>query len=464
MEKVVLVNGRFVDVVRGKLLPDGSSVILADGKIKAVLAEGEPLPEDARKVDLGGRSVFPGLINPHVHVQLKLPTLLAGRSDLKLAQKLGRAQIDRNMADCVERGITVIGDAVTENLKHNRLLNDRITSGEIPGPRIVQCVLVGPLGGAFSPRRGLKLRMVYSLGGMTLLKYENPLCGVIPFDPAGDEAAARSAVDRAIDERGAEVIKFYDQREFSLSFKSGAAMMDQKQLNAAVDQARSRGIATTIHHVTCESFHRGLEAGVTSLAHLPYDAPLSDQDIMLFIRSKAVLVPTLSLAFHFSYNIEGFASSGLKRTDLLQQIRDSITGKLAGEFWLEELGGPFAEGLKKAKEGRFKLLGLIDLKNVYQYYAGVIAHGVDNAALLFEAGGTLACANDAGAVPLTPAMMGLENLLLSAFINRAGGKRKLGGAELLRASTLGGAKALGLEGTYGTIEAGKAADLAVTSG
>jgi hypothetical protein len=52
-------------------------------------------------------------------------------------------QQDKNMADCLAHGITHIRDAWRADLRENRALKERISKGEIPGPRILQAVAVG---------------------------------------------------------------------------------------------------------------------------------------------------------------------------------------------------------------------------------------------------------------------------------------------------------------------------------
>jgi imidazolonepropionase-like amidohydrolase len=457
-------NASFACVEKGAYFPKGTSVLVKDGKVESLLAPGEQAPADAKVVDLGGRSVIPGLVNPHVHLQMKLPTIVPARADMKKVKEFGRAQLEKNLSDCVDRGVTVVCDAVTEDLSKNRRLKERISSGELKGPRIVQCVLVSPHGGAFSPERGLRLKLLYLLAGMKLLKYDDKLCGTVVFRPDAAEQEIRDAVDRAIDERGANVIKFYDQREFTLSYRPGAAVMEPKQLYAAADQVRKRALASTMHHLTVESMRRGLAAGVTSLAHLPYDEALTPEDVRSFRHSECVLTPTLSLAYIFSLDLKNLPSAGLPGTELLAKLRRDTMGLLAKEFWVEGFQGPFLDGLKRAEAGKLKLAGFLDMTRVFNYYCGVAGHGADNMARLYEAGVELAVANDAGAVSLTPAMVTLEILLLSAFITRARGERKFCGADALRAATLNGARSIGLEKVHGSILPEKAADLVVMDG
>lgn len=55
---------------RNGKLPDGRSASLAvsDGRIVAVLTDGEPLPQAGEVVDVGGRLMLPGFVEGHIHL------------------------------------------------------------------------------------------------------------------------------------------------------------------------------------------------------------------------------------------------------------------------------------------------------------------------------------------------------------------------------------------------------------
>src|SRR5690606_20912430 len=59
---LALVNGRFVDY-RGEV---GDTLVLANGRIHSV-GSGMELEAGLPTVDLGGRTVIPGLVDAHVH-------------------------------------------------------------------------------------------------------------------------------------------------------------------------------------------------------------------------------------------------------------------------------------------------------------------------------------------------------------------------------------------------------------
>jgi imidazolonepropionase-like amidohydrolase len=463
---VELKNGRFVDVIKGCYFDPGVRVLLKDGKI--LVMPGLPgEPQDITpdfSIDLQEKTVLPGLFNTHCHIQLTLPSLMSGVCDLWFNHKYGAQQVAKNMTDCLAHGITTIRDAWTEDLRLNRALRERISRGEIPGPRIAQSILVSPVGGSFAPQRGLMDRMMFALVGMPQVDYEQTASGVVSFRPEASPQEVRDAVDRAIDERGAEYLKIYDQREKRLTYESGATLMTLAQLAALTDQARRRGVLTTMHQITVESFRRGVQTGVSSLAHLPRDDRLTEADVKAFIDSACLLEPTSSLTYYLCWPVPGDQDAAHPRMERLTQCRRQTYAALSEAYWIPELRRSVRQGVEKADRGQMRMMGWLDMAHVFRYYAGILAHGIDNLKWLFAQGACLACANDAGAVPCTEAMILQELELLTLFLNEEPGAKKFSGADALRIATINSAKALGLEKLLGSIETGKIADLVMVEG
>ena len=458
-DRIELRNGRFVDVVRGRYLEPGTRLQLAAGRIVAVAPPAAELPAAAEVIDLQGKAVLPALTNAHAHVQLTLPSLLASPRETFRSRLLASRQIELALGDCRDRGITTVHDALTHDLGRNRALAAGAAQ-RAGGPRLRQAVLVAPLGGPFSPARGFGERLLYAAAGLPWIEYDDARSGVVTFAPDASPEVVRAAVDRAIDERRADVIKLYDQREHMLSYAPGALLMSQRQLDAACDQARRRGRATAMHHLTVESFRRGVSAGVNGLVHLPSDKRLSRDDVQAFVRSGCVLVPTVSIGLMLCWERPSCLPAQHPAMRALADHRNEGSRELAS-FWLPELRESFLAGLGKAERGTTRLFGVMDMAKVFRYYAGIITCGIDNLAALLEAGAPVALGNDAGAVPCTPAMVGLELELIGRL---AGSHRHFCAIDALRAATWHAAEALGMRGEHGSLEVGKVADLAVVDG
>src|SRR4051812_5432145 len=66
-ETVVVTAAHMIDVVAGKVI-DQPQVTIVDGRISAVGKQGDKIPDGARRIDLGSRTLLPGLIDMHVHL------------------------------------------------------------------------------------------------------------------------------------------------------------------------------------------------------------------------------------------------------------------------------------------------------------------------------------------------------------------------------------------------------------
>ncbi len=457
---VRIANGRFVDVEAGCYLPDGTSLVIDGGLVRTVLDAGDGW--EGETIDLGGRAVLPGLFNTHSHIHLMAPSLMMDWAEWMRLSRLRTRQIEKALSDCLDRGITVIQDGLPDELRLNRRLAERIESGAMPGPRIHQAVHVTPLGGAFAPRRTLKGRVKRFMMRLSNIDYEDVDSGVLVFPPDAPPRAARDAVDRAVDERGATIIKFYDQQEWGVSYEPGARIMTQAQLDAAADRARARGCNTLIHHLTVESFRRAVRAGVHSLIHAPLDAPLTERDVRDFVDAGCTIEPTLTLAYYYSWDLEGHACHGHPRMRALDEARDRTMREVAREDWLPGLSGAMVRGIEQARRGQMRMTGFWEMSQVFRYFSAYATRGMDNVRLLWSGGARdrIACGNDAGAAWCSQASIPLELDMIALSLDGEG----FTPADALRIATINSARAMALEQRFGTLEQGKVADLVVVDG
>jgi len=465
---VELRNGRFLDVVKGAYFAPEVRVLLKGGRIESMPGlPGEPAgiaPDFA--MDLMGKTVLPGLFNTHCHVNMTFTTMAPSLRDVRLGKKHAESQKARNMEECLAHGVTNIRDAYSEDLRASSTLRDRISEGRMLGPRIQQAVVVGPPGSYLAERYGTGMRLLRSAMGIPTLDHSREESGVVEFPVNATEQQVRDAVDRAIDERGAEVIKIGEQRESMMTLKPNSTIMTLAQLEAVADQARRRGLKSMMHHVSVESFRRGVKAGVSVLSHLASDAALTPEDVAAFNAAGCIAEPTISIAYGLSWKIEDEPVSEHPRMEWLTEYRDRTYtySQLADEFFVPELRGCVTGSYDHLSHGRFRAFGVINMSKYFRYYAGVIVHGAENLRLLFEHGARMSLANDGGIPPCTPAMMGFELEMLDRIINEEPGGARLTCAEAARMATINSARAMGLEDRFGSIETGKTADLVILDG
>ena len=123
----------------GAPVRDAAAVLVSNGAIERVGAAGEPVPEGARVLDLGGRTIIPGLINIHVHVQGHEPrrehgaeALLAGTSAHFLQSRL---------RDTLRMGVTTLRNVGSQSLQPQEA-RQAMRYGAFRGPRLLTCGLI----------------------------------------------------------------------------------------------------------------------------------------------------------------------------------------------------------------------------------------------------------------------------------------------------------------------------------
>jgi len=236
-----------VAIVGGMLL-DGNAaepihhsvVIFENGRITAVgNRDNTPIPEKAVIIDAGGRTVMPGLIDAHMHIDL-----IGHGSYARLYEFMnGMQRIQEFMTIAAKQ---MLRAGVTTGLDLGAPLQafdfrERVRSGEIPGPRLL---LSGPW--------------------ITRIDYD-----IIPDEyeiiiNSPREAAQRT---RELVERGVDVIKVWE----------GLTAEDYR---AIVEVAHEAGIKVHAHLYEPERIRYALDAGVDVFQHVgsagnpPYDDAL----------------------------------------------------------------------------------------------------------------------------------------------------------------------------------------------
>jgi imidazolonepropionase-like amidohydrolase len=460
--RVELVNGRILDVVNGCYLDPGTRIILKDGKIESMPGlPGEPTvitPDFS--IDLQGKTVLPSLANTHIHLATTGPTMIPSLRDRRLLKRFATRQQDKHMADCLAHGITHIRDAYHPDLRVSRTLKERISKGEIPGPRILQAVAVGPPGSYLQEKLPLAVKAM----GLKQVDVSKEYTGAVAFPIDATEAQVRAAVDIAIDERGADVIKIGDET-FSQLTGRDIPVMTIEQLTVAADQARRRGVQSMMHHMSVESFRRGVQAGVSSLEHQPYDAPLTRSDVEAFKAAGCLNDPTISALYAIlSWKLAGARSNEDAELARLTEFRGTTYtfAEIADEFYISDLRASVMNSYKKVTNGKPKIMGIIDMSRMYAWEAKT-AVAFENFRMLHEHGVPMSASNDT-MPPCTPAMIDLEMLMFDHLLKGKPDGKQLSGAEAARIATINSARSLGLEDEFGSIETGKTADLVILDG
>ncbi|MBN2725385.1 MAG: amidohydrolase family protein [Deltaproteobacteria bacterium] len=406
--------------------------------------------------NVSGKWVIPSIFNTHCHMQLNMPSMLMNISDLKHMKTSASKQQMQQLADMFSLGIFNVRDAVTNDISDNEYLLSRAALLPFGNIFIHRSVAVSMLGSCWTPKISFRDKLIKKFAGIKTLAYDNSLSGAVVFSPDSTPSQVRDAVNIAIDERGAEYIKIYEQRHKLVDFKPGIPLMTLSQLETITDQARKRGIRTMMHHFSLESFQRGILAGVDTFSHIVIDELIPDKDLLNFSRLNCTIEPTLSLAFSLSHWRPNGKINTNRNLARLDKFRNKEFDKMTDSFWVEDLREAVKRGFDRIKRNQFTLFGLKNMTAPFEFHETILTTGVENLNNLISAGATISTGNDGGIPPLPPSALWYEMALLELFTDIPQDQK---GIFILNASTLNGAKALGLDESMGSISQGKKASM-----
>jgi imidazolonepropionase-like amidohydrolase len=238
-------------------------------------------PGGAEVIDLGDRTLLPGLIDAHIHLFLH-----PGAEDLQTVQEsVSERTIMATLAarDDLMAGFTAERDMGTEGAgSADTAVRDAINSGRIPGPRL-----------------RISGNAVNILGGHEDAIGYNPEQHVLPNASYANNADELVVVMRQQFKEGADFIKIYETGADSI--KDGRLstpyQYSQAQLEAAVKEAARLGRHVAVHATGEPGTLLAAQAGVVSIDHADQ---LSDETMRLMKQKQIFAVPTFTIFEYFA--------------------------------------------------------------------------------------------------------------------------------------------------------------------
>lgn len=245
-ETVVVTAAHMIDVVAGKTV-DAPQVTITDGRIVAVGHRGDVVPEGARRIDLGERTILPGLIDMHVHLTSD-PTL-SGYRGLEFTDNFWTVVGVANAKKTVEAGFTTVRNVGSSNYD-DVALKQGIDNGYVPGPRIVPATYaIGATGGHCDST-------------------EFPPSVHVDTPAVADGPDAIRAVVRKLRKYGAEVIKFCGTGGvLSKTDSVGGQQYSLVEMKALVDEAHMLGMKVAVHAHGTSGINDAIRAGADTIEH-----------------------------------------------------------------------------------------------------------------------------------------------------------------------------------------------------
>jgi imidazolonepropionase-like amidohydrolase len=283
---IVLHAARLLDVKAGKIVKPGEILIQADRIVE--VGPSVKHPTGAEIIDLGDRTLMPGLIDAHVHLFLH-----PGAEDLQTVQEsTPQRTIMATLAarNDLMAGFTAERDMGTEGAgSADTAVRNAIDQGLIPGPRL-----------------RISGNAINILGGHEDAIGYNPAQHVLPNADFANNADELVAVMRQQFKEGADFIKIYETGPDSI--KDGRLstpyQYSEPQLQAAVTEAARLGKHVAVHATGEPGTLFAAQAGVVSIDHADQ---LSDETIRLMKEKQIFAVPTFTI---FEYFAEHAATPG----------------------------------------------------------------------------------------------------------------------------------------------------------
>ena len=235
---VALTGARVIDGTGRAPIEQGTIVINGNGRIQAVgPANSVQVPRGATRVDLAGKTIMPGLINAHAHVQYFK----------ELADPV-RDQLVRRLRMYAEYGVTAnvsLGSTEADELE------------------------------------GLKLRDEQSRGPLDRARVYTGGLNAVGKTP--DEA--RKSVDRLADLK-VDVIKFH--------INGTPNDMTTDTWSAIIDEAHKKGLRTYVHIFYLKDAQAAVDKGLDVIAHSVRDQDVTPKLIADMKANNVAYIPTLT--------------------------------------------------------------------------------------------------------------------------------------------------------------------------
>jgi imidazolonepropionase-like amidohydrolase len=276
---VVLHAARLLDVESGRLLTPGE--VLVQGELIVEVGPTVRHPAGAEVIELGDRTLLPGLIDAHVHLFLH-----PGAEDLQtLQESVPQRTIMATLAarDDLMAGFTAERDMGTEGAgSADTAVRDAINQGEIPGPRL-----------------RISGNAINILGGHEDAIGYNPAQHVLPNADYANDAEQLVEVMREQYKQGADFTKIYETGPDSVQdgILSTPYQYTEAELSAAVKEAARVGKQVAVHATGEPGTLYAAQAGVVSVDHA---FQLGDETMRIMHEKHIFAVPTFTIQEYFA--------------------------------------------------------------------------------------------------------------------------------------------------------------------
>src|SRR5580658_2439361 len=306
---IVLHAARLLDIKTGRIVKPGE--ILVQGERIAEVGTSVRRPAGAEVIDLGDRTLLPGLIDAHVHLFLH-----PGAEDLQTVEE-----------SVPWRTILAEQAAKADLLAGFTAVRDAINQGLIPGPRM-----------------RISGNAIDIMGGHEDAIGFNPAQHVLSNADYANSAEQIVEVMRTQHKEGSDFAKIYQTGPDRMidGVLHTPYQYTAAQLTAAVEEARRLGGFVGVHAMGEPGTLYAAEAGVASIDHA---TQLSAQTMRLMIEKQIPAVPTFTIFEYFADHAASPAAAAREQALLDYKIAEFKKQVAAGiPFAVGSDVGPFPHG------------------------------------------------------------------------------------------------------------------------
>lgn len=321
---IMLHAARMLDIKAGRIVRPAE--ILVEGDHILEVGSSVKHPEGAEVIDLGDRTLLPGLIDAHIHLFLH-----PGAEDLQTVQEsVPERTITATLAarEDLMAGFTAERDMGTEGAgSADTAVRNAINEGRIPGPRL-----------------RISGNAINILGGHEDAIGYNPEQHILPNATYANSSDELVSAMRQQFKEGADFIKIYETGADSIreGRLSTPYQYTEQQLEAAVKEAARLGRRVAVHATGEPGTLFAAQAGVASIDHADQ---LSEDTIRLMKAKQIFAVPTFTISEYFAEHAATPAQGAREHQVLDLKIQEFKKQIAAGvPFALGSDVGPFPHG------------------------------------------------------------------------------------------------------------------------
>ena len=405
-----LVGGTLVNTDGSGVMADSLILIQGNRITRVGLLEEMEVPKGAEVIRAAGKWIIPGLIDAHIHFfqsggLYTRPDVIDLRKRVSYEKEM--AAIDAGLPDTFARylrcGITSVADM------GGPFWNFEVRDRARATPAAPRVAVTGPLVSTYQPEA---------------LTTEDP-----PILKVHTPEEARALVRRQVEKKPDYIKIWYIVR------KGEKAEDHLPIIRAVVDESRKNGLPVIVHATELETARRAVEAGCDVLVHSVFDKKVDDAFLDLLKKRNVLYIPTLMVMESY----QEVLSQQIRLTPYEHAYANPFILKTL--FELREI--PLAS-IPERRRGK--------LQNPTPVEEPTVA--LANLKRVQEAGIPVAMGTDAGNIGTPHAACIFREFEL---MRKAG----LSPLEILVASTVGGARMMGMEKELGRIGPGMLADLVV---